>query len=206
MMTETDYRTMDKTLQLVLDQFDDGNTEINTLEIGVNSGNTSRGIRDFINRNSPNRVSHNHIGVDSQKDFKMESPFEECNFLIGDSLEVSNRTDGNNDMIIENASQHFILIDGNHDLFYTIADFLAYKDKVVIGGFIAFHDTSPNISPTQDWQGRGNKDDPDFCIACRRAVKAIGLLDTCYPGWKLVFDEYEPTGIIGGIIVVQRFA
>lgn len=196
MMTHTDYRTMDKTLALVLETFplNSIHNNITTIEIGVNSGRTSRGIRDFFKEKN---ISHYHIGIDNQRDFKMEAPFPECRFIVGDSLKVHDQ--------LHDECAHFLLIDGNHNYFYTIADFLHYAPKVKRGGYIAFHDCGPHIPKFQDYQGVGPTDDEDMYIQCRKAVRVMGLLDNRLDGYKLIFDEAETGGLpIGGIIVVQK--
>lgn len=192
-MPPKDYETMSKTLDLVLKTFPAG--IIATTEIGVHRGDGSRGIYKFITDRG--RVNF-HTGIDNQKDFAMESPFPECNFIIGSSTEVYNQ--------VANHSQNFILIDGCHNYFMTMADFLVYSDKVKTNGFIAFHDTGEQIKPKTDYQGMGPKDDPDMYIACRKAVKKLGLLDGMCPGWQLVFDEYDPNFHTGGIVVVQKIS
>lgn len=193
MMTPTDYKTMDKTLELVC-QAKTSDDLVRTLEIGVNSGNTSRGIRDFFLQK---KLNHHHIGVDNQRDFKMEAPFSECEFIIGDSLSVHKQ--------VSEDSLDFLLIDGNHNYFYTIADFLHFAPKVKKGGYIAFHDCGSHIPEFQDYQGVGPTDDPDMYIQCRKAVRVMGLLDNRLDGYRLIFDEFEAGGLpIGGIIVVQK--
>lgn len=196
MMTTTDYHTMDKTLDLVCRQFPTNiiHNKITTIEIGVNSGRTSRGIRDYF---AAKQIPHHHIGIDNQRDFKMEAPYPGCEFIIGDSLKVHRA--------IPDACAHFLLIDGNHNYFYTIADFLHYSPKVKPGGYIAFHDCGPHIPKFQDYQGVGPTDDEDMYIQCRKAVRVMGLLDNRLDGYQLVFDEHEANGLpIGGIIVVQK--
>lgn len=189
MMTNTDYKTMDKTLELV-----SRGTSVTTIEIGVNSGRTSRGIRDFFKEKG---IKHHHIGIDNKRDFDMPSPFPECEFIVGDSLRVHS--------LVQDDIADFLLIDGNHNYFYTIADFLHYAPKVKKGGYIAFHDCGAHIPPMQDYQGVGPTDDPDMYIQCRKAVRVMGLLDDRLEGYKLIFDEYESGGLpIGGIIVVQK--
>lgn len=188
MMTNTDYKTMDKTLELVSRE----TGQIVTIEIGVNSGRTSRGIRDFFKGRD-----HHHIGIDNKRDFDMPSPFPECEFIVGDSLHVHK--------LVKDDSAHFLLIDGNHNYFYTIADFLHFAPKVKKGGYIAFHDCGAHIPEKQDYQGVGDINDPDMYIQCRKAVLVMGLLDDRLEGYKLIFDEYESGGLpIGGIIVVQK--
>lgn len=205
LMTQLDYATMDKTLELVCARFPEG--IINTLELGVHRGDTSRGIRDFFKEKQ--RINF-HTGIDSQKDFEMQSPFPECHFIIGNTMDVYNE--------VKDLSQHFLLIDANHSYAMTMIDFLLYSDKVAPGGYIAFHDTGAHIKPMTDYQGMGSKDDPDFYISCRKALEKLKLLypevkgfENGYPlttnganGYYLVFDEADVTKHTGGITVFQK--
>lgn len=191
LMTATDYQTMDKVLGMVLEVFPEG--IINTCEIGVHRGDGSRGIHKFIT--DAGRINF-HTGIDNQHDFAMGSPFEGCNFIIGSSIEVYNQ--------IADNSQHFLLIDGCHNYALTMADFLVYSDKVRVGGFVAFHDTGEQIKPMTDFQGMGDKDDPDMYISCRKAVKKLGLFDDTFPGWKYQFSIWDDQFHTGGITVVKR--
>ncbi len=190
MMPNSDYKTMDKILSLVAETF---RGELNITEIGVFQGNTSRGMRDYFKKIG---IKINHTGIDNQRDFKMGSPFPESNFIVGNSFEVYNK--------IPDSSQHFIFIDGNHSYPITMVDFLVFSDKVVDGGFIAFHDTGAHIKPMVDFQGIGDMDDPDMYIACRKAVKKLGLLDNHFKGWKLIMDEWSEELHTGGILLVQK--
>ena len=128
----------------------------------------------------------------------MKSPFPECQFIIGKSQEVYNE--------IADESQHFLFIDGSHSFHNTAADFLLYKDKIVKGGYIAFHDTGKQIKPFKDFQGlpTDNRKDPLNYIACRLACEKLGLLDNTFHGWELVFDESDETKDTGGILVIRK--
>ncbi len=190
LMPQKDYETMDKVLELISNDFPSG--IINTLEIGVHAGNTSRGIHSFFL--DKGRINF-HTGIDSQKDFSMSAPFEGCNFLIGDSLMVSQQ--------IRDNSQHFVFIDGCHNFQYTAADFLLYKNKVIKGGYLAFHDTGSQIKPMQDFQG-GDRNNPYHYIACREAAFQLGLLDNKFYGFELVMDEWDNSFPTGGILVVKK--
>ncbi len=190
-MPEKDYETMSNTLELVLQAFPEG--IINTTELGVHRGDGSRGIHKFISQRG--RVNF-HTGIDNQHDFAMGSPFLECNFIVGNSIEVYNQLSDN--------SQHFLLIDACHNYAMTMADFLVYSEKVRIKGYVAFHDTGAQIRPMTDYQGMGSRNDPDMYIACRKAVNKLGLLHDMLPDWRLVFDEYDSNFHTGGIVVVQK--
>ena len=190
-MPERDYDTMNKTLALVCDTFPEG--VINTTEIGVHRGDTSRGIHKFFT--DRNRI-HFHTGIDNGHDLPITQPYDGCNIILGDSLEVSDS--------ISNNSQHFVFIDGNHSFLYTVSDFLLYKNKVRIGGFIAFHNTGAQIQPKTDFQYIGDRENFYSYISCRRAIKELGLLDDKFYGWRLIMDEYDESKHTGGMTVFQK--
>lgn len=190
-MTEKDYDTMDGILETVHSSFPEG--VINTLEIGVHHGLTSRGIRDFFK--SKARINF-HSALDNQQDFKMDTPFPECDFIVGDSLQVAE--------MIRDRSQHFIFIDANHSFRYVISDFIMYKEKVVAGGYMAFHDVSPHIAPFTDYQQVGAKENPYNYISCYEAVQKLGLLDNRFLGWSKVVFNYDETKPTGGILLVKK--
>lgn len=195
LITEKDSATLEKTLDLVCEEFNSG--IINTTELGVRDGRTSRGIHNYLK--SKGRINF-HTGVDNNRDIDVSPPFPGCHLIIGNSIEVYNQ--------IEDNSQHFLFIDACHSYPMTMADFLVYSGKVKIGGYVAFHDTGMQIKPFTDYQGMGSKEDPDMYISCRKAVTKLGLLDNPLVyfglGWKLVMDEYDPNFHTGGMIVVKR--
>lgn len=189
-----DRDTIIRTLELVCNGFPEG--IINTLEIGVHRGETSRGIHAVLSEDK-NRINF-HTAIDNEHDLPIECPFPGCNLILGTSIHVSDH--------IKDESQHFIFCDANHSLFFTTADFLIYRNKVRIGGFFAFHDTSPHIKDFKDFQYVGDKGNPYNYIRCREAVDLLGLLQGKFPGWILVFDEYDKTQETGGMVVVKRIA
>lgn len=190
-MTKKDAETIAKTLDLVCQQFPEG--VVNTTELGVREGKTSRGIHEYLSKKG--RINF-HTGVDNQHDIPVPVPFEGCNLIIGNSIEVYNQ--------IADNSQHFLFIDACHSYPMTMADFLVYSSKVRVGGYVAFHDCGEHIKPFTDYQGMGDKLDPDMYIACRKAVKKLGLLDDALHGWELVMDEADPSLHTGGIVVVKK--
>jgi hypothetical protein len=190
LINELDALIIEKTLTRVINEFQ---WTIKTTEIGIYNGDTSRGIHQFF---IDNGRSHFHTAIDSQKDFKMESPFPECRFIIGNSSEVYNELQDN--------SQAFIFVDANHSFPSVIADFFCYADKVSPGGYMAFHDTGKHIKFMYDYQRVGSESDPDMYISVRRALKKIGLLDNKFPGWELIYDDADPNDEAGGIVVIQK--
>lgn len=190
-MTGSDENTLIKTMELVNQAFPEGT--INTFELGVRKGETSRAIHQFFT--DRNRINF-HTGIDNEHDVKDGSPFESCRFVIGNSIDVFNE--------LQNDSQHFGFIDACHSYPYTMVDFLVYSDKVRVGGYLAMHDTAPHIKPLTDWQGHGKKYDADMNISCRKAIRKLGLLDNKFEGWRLIFDECDPHSVTGGVTVFKR--
>lgn len=189
-MTQTDAKTLVKTMELIA-QTDNG--IINTLEVGCREGKTSRAINQFFTERG---LINFHSAIDSMADLEIESPFENCRFIQGNSIEVFNK--------IQNNSQHLIFIDANHSYPFVLADFLLYSDKLRIGGYMACHDTSPFIKPFTDYQKIGDKDDESMYISCRQALIKLGVYNERLFGFELVFDEYDPNAATGGITVVKR--
>lgn len=190
-MSPKDGKSMDLILDLVCEQFPEG--VINTIEVGVREGRTSRAINQYLK--AKNRINF-HTGIDNMADLQIGSPFPECNFIVSDSFDAAQE--------IPDASQHFGFIDANHALHFTATDFLLYKDKIVKGGYLAFHDTSPNIKPFTDYQKVGKKESRFNYISCRLALEKLGLLANNFPGWKLMLDAYDETYPTGGIALFQK--
>ena len=186
-----DADCIEKTLDKLLPKFPEGT--FNTFELGTCDGHTSCGIHEyFIERGRENF----HTGIDSQRDKNIQPPFPECNFIIGDTIQCHTK--------LEDDSQHFGFIDANHSLFYTTADFLLYRTKVKVGGYIGFHDTAPHIKKFFDYQHTGARDNPYNYISCREALSLLGLLTNRFPGWKLIFDECDPVDTAGGVCIFER--
>lgn len=189
LMPQKDYETIERVLEMVHKDFPQG--IICTLEIGVHKGDTSRGIRDFFL--DTNRV-HFHTAVDNQRDFAVGTPFPECNFIVADSMTAYTQ--------VRDRSQHFVFIDGCHNYPMTMVDHLLYSDKIVKGGYMAFHDTGIHIPDMKDYQGMGDRSHPDMYIACRKALLRLGLFES--PKWETVIDDADPTKDTGGITVFKK--
>jgi Methyltransferase domain len=185
-----DVETLQRTMDLVTGVFAD--ETIYTCDIGVHQGLTAKGIHEYLKGKGRKNL---HTGIDNLKDQKRPINADWLKMIIGSSIHVVNQ--------IQDESQHLLFIDGNHSLFFTTADFLLYKDKVKLGGFIAFHDTSVNIPRYKDYQG-GDQSNPYDYIACREAVQRLGLYNNAFPGFQLMMDEYDTVSQTGGITVVQK--
>lgn len=193
LMSQTDFETMDTVLDLVCKN----SGAINTLELGVHKGYTSRGIHDFMVANS--RV-HFHTGIDNAADLQIEKPYDGCHIIIGNTFEVYNQ--------IPDASQHLIFQDANHSYPMTVLDFWLYCKKLRTGGYYIMHDTGEQIVAFQDYQRLGSKDDPDMFIACRRAAADLGLLNPrsfvngCQ--FENLIDRWDASSPTGGMLVLKK--
>lgn len=232
LISETDSRTLEKTIDLICNEFPDD--RINILEIGLYNCETSKGISDYLF--SKNRKFY-YTGIDNEKDKEIH-PYHLVKYIKGNSSEVYNQIPDN--------SQYLIFFDSDHSFVGVISDFYAYYDKVKIGGYIAFHDTGKHIKPFKDFQ-HGDKDNPKAYISVREALLQVGLLGYCGKyktdlkavatalygemdieeyletmkamgfyyidgylcrkqllGWQLIFDEADETNEAGGICVFKK--
>jgi hypothetical protein len=202
LISETDARCLEKTIDEIWLDFPA--EDMNITEIGIFDGQTARGIYQYVTRkawatNEENiEIGCNYTAIDNNKDKEVLKPFPECNLIIGNSNEVYNQ--------LEDESQHLILIDGNHSFPYIISDYYCYKNKVKIGGFLCFHDTSPQAQG-KDWQRMGSEQDPDMYISVLKALKEVGLLNEWErePNeFELTFNEFDPNDNAGGFMVFKR--
>lgn len=189
LISKTDARTLEKTIDLILEETND--EEIGVLEVGIYAGSTGNAIREYVI--SKGRKIH-LIGIDSEKD-KEPLRYWYDDLIIGKSTEAYHTlTDG----ILSLA-----FIDACHCFYHVISDFFCYADKIKKRGFLAFHDTARHIKPMTDYQ-HGGKDNPDAYISVRKALKKIGLLDDKYEGWELIFDTADENDPAGGITVIRK--
>jgi hypothetical protein len=207
LISETDARTLEKTIDLICDEFDE--KTLNVTEIGIFDGQTARGIYEYIiskeypfydielQRSINKDYECNYTAIDNEKDKPIQLPFPECKLIIGNSNEVYNQ--------IEDNSQHLCFIDGGHDFPTVISDWYCYKNKVMVGGFLCFHDTSPQAQG-RDWQRKGDENDPDMSISVLKALNEIGLMQGRVDGWGLVFNEFDPEDRCGGVCCFRRIS
>ncbi|MBP9720575.1 MAG: class I SAM-dependent methyltransferase [Bacteroides sp.] len=194
LISETDGRTLEKTMDLICNNF---NSEIiKVAEIGVYAGETGNGIFkylwDYKNRNVE------ITGIDNNRDgeeFRYFGNYE--NIITGNSNEVYNQ--------LKDESQHLIFVDGCHTYSSVVADFMCYKNKVIKGAYMAFHDVGMHLKKTDGWQGICDKNDPDFCLGgVRKALKEIGLLDNKFDGWEFIMEDADINDEGGGVAIFRR--
>jgi len=164
LISKIDSECIEATLNYIMSDFP--NEYINVTEVGCYGGDTGKGICEYIFSKKRIPVI---TGIDNNRDGE-ENRFKYDNLIIGNSSEVYNQ--------IPDESQHLVLIDANHTKIGVISDYFAYAPKVMVGGYIAFHDTGKHLDPLSGWQGVGDKNDPDMCLGgVRRALKEIGLFN-----------------------------
>jgi hypothetical protein len=161
------------------------NRRLKFLEIGVWNGQTSRGIKDYCQRNN---IALDYWGIDpnASADFAGK-------LITGVSEEVWGQTPSDFDVVF---------VDGCHCIAHVILDAIIYGAKIVPLGFMLFHDTAPKIQhvQTNHWvHGRGYK--PIHLTAVRDAFK---LLRWPSPEWELWAEDYDPTSDIGGMMVFRK--
>lgn len=207
LISKVDASVIEKTLDFIISKFPE--EDIYTTCVGIFDGDTDRGIHEYLLQKG---VFNYHTAIDNEKDKPVLNPHQDCKLIIGNSNEVYNQLD--------DESQHFIFIDGNHSLPSVIADFFCYASKVKIGGFLLFHDTGRHIKPMKDYQRMGSLEDPDMYISVRRALARIGLFEDAgydlFPsgevsdrylgghGFRLIFDEADQNDEAGGVCVFMK--
>lgn len=190
LISEVDARCLEKTIDIILKD----ELKINITEVGIYGGDTGGGMYEYVE--SMGGVPF-ITGIDNRKDNE-PLRFNYDKLIIGNSNEVYNQ--------IEDNSQHLILIDANHSYPMVISDYYCYKEKIEKGGFLCFHDVSPQAQG-KDWQRMGGENDKDMYISVRKALGDIGLLDVENAnrlGWKCVFWEWDDNDDCGGMICFKK--
>lgn len=190
LISETDGRTLEKTMDLICKEF--VGEVINITEIGIYSGETTKGICEYLESKGRGCFT---IGIDNDRDGQ-EVLFSYYSRLIkGNSNEVYNQ--------IPEESQHLIIQDANHSYQNAIQDFFCYMRKVKIGGYMWWHDTAVHVQGT-GWQLMGSREDTDMAISVRKALTDIGLFDNKYEGWEFVMEDADLNDTGGGCAVFRR--
>jgi hypothetical protein len=159
-MTMGECLFMDRLLAQVGREFG----RVRFLEIGVAEGATMAGVLEVCDRLA---VEVSYEGVDGAVG-RPKNMIENCKFIEGDSTQVFNQV---------GSDFNILFIDGSHAQNYVMLDFLNYSPKVVLNGYVLFHDTRDLPS----WQGlhyQGTGDEKLFenNISVRLALKKLGLL------------------------------
>jgi hypothetical protein len=195
LISRVDSNVLEKCFDLLWAEFP--NKPITYCEIGLYNGRTASGVKEYFQSKN---YRYEITGIESFiLGEKMVFFPEDGNLINGSSIEIYNRIPDN--------SQSLVLVDGNHSFPYVIADYYCYKDKIKKGGYLCFHDASPQTQ-WKGWQHVGDKDDPDMTIAVMKALEKIGLIGDNHNrewlGFELAFHEWEIENEGGGIIVFKK--
>jgi hypothetical protein len=176
---------MDSVLLRVSTEF---SQRVKFLEIGVSGGWTACGIQKWCDEHGATLEYH---GIDLG-DPQVPLP-PGAVFIKGDSTQV---------FCAVPCGFNILFIDGCHCVNHSMLDFLHYSPKIVVGGYVLFHDANPK--PT--WQGlhyQGHGPDiPSFRIAVREALLKLGLETGMRRDWEFIGEESTDAGL--GMALYRR--
>jgi hypothetical protein len=187
-ITNLDARNIEETLLKTYNHF---KTKLRIIEIGVCAGCTARGMKNFLDKK---QIPFEYFGIDNGRDGNIQLPFPEATLILGDSAKVYYKVPG---------QFHFVFIDGCHCILHTMLDFLLYGDKLLIGGFVVFHDTSPlvqGLDPYQD--GTDSPQISDFAIACKKGIELLKFENR--NDWEKIIDTYDYTDKLRGGVTIYK--
>lgn len=188
---EAEADLFDRLLGTIHDQFD-GN--VSFLEIGILSGNTTRGV---VRRCKELGSNLRAVGVDIPQ--WNPNPKPECDYTFygGDSMDQFRNIKDN---------FNFLFIDGCHCVVHSSQDFLNYSPLVVVGGFCLFHDTA---LPLNQYEQMDFPQDHSFAgkdpgkLGVREGLKKLGLLQNYRADWKFIEEVPNDSGMMG-LMLYQR--
>lgn len=160
--------------------------ELRFLEVGVFGGDTARGVKEWCDERE---IRLEYWGIDNAAQGANIPPFPEAHYVLGDSAEVFHLIPDGFDAV---------LIDGCHCVNHVILDTIHYGRRVRPGGYLLFHDTSPEIQQTMK-DPHGPKI-PEFHNS---VLLAHRLMYWPHLGWREVFNDYKRGAPWGGITVYQ---
>lgn len=168
---------------------------VKLLEVGTCGGYTALGISKFCDSRG---YTFEYHGIDGACGAPHPGTMpKNYTFWMGDSAELfeSMTADGFS----------VLFIDACHCSNHVMLDFLNYSPKVMVGGYVLFHDTNPsprwNGVHDNHWQGHG-PNTPAFNIAVRAGLKKLGLLDGQRADYAFVSESSEGDAL--GMMVFQK--
>lgn len=193
LINDHDVAFLNNVLQRVFVTFGE---PVKILEVGIANGYTGRGMVCFLNKLGV-RVEYHGIDGESGRPHEGVLP-DGGTFHMGDSTEIfESIPDG----------FHLVFIDACHCNNHCCLDFLNYGPKVVVGGFVVFHDTNPSDKwqglIKGHWQGHG-PNTAAFNIATRQALSKLGLTTGHRTDWKFIDEQANGDGL--GMMLYRRMA
>lgn len=163
------------------------NRPLRFLEIGVHTGATARGIRDYCEANG---ISLEYWGIDLGVQWDGQIPFVGANMVKGDSAEVADSVPSVFDVVLS---------DGCHCANHVIIEVALYGEKVAYGGFLLHHDIAPHVQQTmKDPHGPNT---PRFHNSVNEALEMIHF--PWHP-WIEYIRRFDPDSKWGGMVAWRR--
>lgn len=163
------------------------NKTMKFLEVGIHTGQTGRGIKDFCDAG---QIAIEYWGVDNGAQSDCSSPFYGAFVIRGDSAEVFHEVPPDLDVAF---------IDGCHCGNHVILDTILYGARVKRGGFMLFHDTAPQVQKTmRDPHG------PDISWFYNSVLAAHELMKFPTAEWELFHEEYDCRANTGGMKAFRK--
>jgi hypothetical protein len=187
-ITDEDADVMDACLGKACETFKPQSV-LRVCEIGMFDGRTASGIKRKVQSLG---MGVRYWGIDAGYITEPGIPFPEATVIKGRSEEVFNQVD---------PGIHLLFIDGCHCRNHVILDTLNYIGKVVVGGFVLFHDANPEAQG-KDKQPCGSNI-PEFYIS---VIQGIRLMCWPHPGWEFFMEKFKPGCPLGGIAAYRRIA
>jgi hypothetical protein len=185
---EEDTRVLERLLDQTLAAFP--GELLHIVEVGMGPGDTARRIKAWLDARARPFV---YWGVDSGAHSSPALPFPGANMVAGDASEVWPEVPG---------GMHWAFIDGCHCINHTVLNFLNYGPKVLPGGLLLFHNTTPHAH-FRNYQGHGPRV-AEFHVASRSGLERIGLLGGKWPEWEVVEDSWPEGAELGGVCAFRR--
>lgn len=163
------------------------------LEIGVLTGQTARGIKQFCDENG---IALEYWGIDPvspETHNQPREPFPGAHFVQGDSAEVFHLVPKELDVVLS---------DGCHCVNHVILETVHYGGRVNPNGFMLFHDTSPAIQ--QAMRDPHGPDIPEFYNSVLAAHAVIGFPQTGNWPWRHRKESRGRGRVWGGMTAYQK--
>lgn len=179
-LTASDAMLLERILRLY------SGSRVRFLEIGVHTGQTARGIREFCESIG---ARLEYWGIDSGVQNDGRPPFDGAHMVVADSAEAAHLVPDEFDVV---------LCDGCHCFNHVILDTVLYGEKVVDGGYILHHDTASHVQQTMpDPHGPRT---PRFSNS---VVDALRSIRWPFPEWEFS-DESTELGTPWGGMTAHR--
>lgn len=165
--------------------------EVVMLELGVANGGTTIGTKRHCDKMGwPFRW----VGLDMTCGRPTFDLGDWGSFVEGDI-----QSPENNAQVPENTF-NLLLVDSCHCRFCCTADFLGYNSKVVVGGYVSFHDSNPD----PNWALHHEQCRPDRFIDVRGALADLKLLPCTRPDYQFIGEQAN--GKTQGMYLIQKLA